>query len=295
MKLKSYAHFFRSATLASVLLVSLCANAGIFDDDEARKAILDLRQQITSLNSSLTATLNANFNTLEQKTKDEIAQMRKSLFELQNQIDRQKTDISQLRGENEVLTRNISELQIRVKDVVQVSEQKLQATEQRTQLAEQRVQAAEQRVQAAEQKVVKLEPTTINLDGKEFVADPSEKRDFDAAFGLFRSGDFTRSQKAFFDFIQRYPGSGYSPSALYWLGNAQYSNRDYKEAIINFRSMIAKTPDHMRAPEAMLSIANCQLEMKDPKAAKKTLEDLMRIYPKSEASFAGIERLLTIK
>lgn len=104
-----------------------------------------------------------------------------------------------------------------------------------------------------------------------------------------------KSQKALFDFIQRYPTSGYSPSALYWLGNAQYSNRDYKEAIINFRSMISKNPDHVRAPEAMLSIANCQLEMKDAKAAKKTLEELMKTYPKSEAAFAGVERLRTLK
>ena len=143
--------------------------------------------------------------------------------------------------------------------------------------------------------MTKLEPIKISLDGREFTADPAEKRDFDAAFELFRSGDFVRSQKALFDFIQRYPGSGYSPSALYWLGNAQYSNRDYKEAIINFRSMISKTPDHLRAPEAMLSVANCQLEMKDPKSAKKTLEDLMKAYPKSEAAFAGVERLRTIK
>jgi TolA-binding protein len=45
----------------------------------------------------------------------------------------------------------------------------------------------------------------------------------------------------------------------------------------------------------LLSISNCQMEMKDPKAAKKTIEDLMKIYPKSEAAFAGIERLRTIK
>jgi tol-pal system protein YbgF len=172
-------------------------------------------------------------------------------------------------------------MQIRQKDMLQASEQKLQAVEQRS--------------QAVEQKLTKLDPVKIVLDGREFMADPAEKRDFDAAFALFRAGDFVKSQKALFEFIQRYPGSGYSPSALYWLGNAQYSNRDYKEAIINFRSMISKNPDHMRAPEAMLSIANCQLEMKDPKSAKKTLEDLMKAYPKSEAAFAGVERLRTLK
>jgi tol-pal system protein YbgF len=274
----------RTVSVASCLLMSVAAHAGIFDDDEARKAILDLRQQITSI----TATVNTNLTAAQQKNADEIAQLRKSLFELQNQIDKQKSDVSQLRGDNEVLARNLADMQIRLKDILQASEQKIQA-------AEQKIQAAEQRSQAVEQKLTKLEPIKISLDGREFMADPAEKREFDAAFELFRSGDFVKSQKALFDFIQRYPGSGYSPSALYWLGNAQYSNRDYKEAIINFRSMISKTPDHLRAPEAMLSIANCQLEMKDPKSAKKTLEDLLKAYPKSEAAFAGVERMRTIK
>lgn len=267
----------RTFAVASFLILSLAAHAGIFDDDEARKAILDLRQQVSSLN----ATINNNLTASQQRSADEIAQLRKSMLELQNQIDRQKGDISQLRGDNEVLARNLAEMQIRQKDMLQTSEQKLQAVEQRS--------------QAVEQKLTKLDPVKVVLDGREFVADPAEKRDFDAAFALFRTGDFVKSQKALYDFIQRYPGSGYSPSALYWLGNAQYSNRDYKEAIINFRSMISKNPDHMRAPEAMLSIANCQLEMKDAKAAKKTLEDLMKTYPKSEAAFAGVERLRAFK
>jgi tol-pal system protein YbgF len=260
----------RSVAVASFLFMSLAAHAGLFDDDEARKAILDLRQQITSLN----ATVNNNLTAAQQRSTEEIAQLRKSMLELQNQIDRQKTDISQLRGDNEVLAKNLAEMQIRQKDILQSSEQKLQAVE---------------------QKLTKLDPVKVVLDGREFMADPTEKRDFDAAFALFRTGDFVKSQKALYDFIQRYPGSGYSASALYWLGNAQYSNRDYKEAIINFRSMISKNPDHLRAPEAMLSIANCQLEMKDPKSAKKTLEDLMKAYPKSEAAFAGAERLRTLK
>ena len=267
----------RSIAAASFLLMSLASHAGIFDDDEARKAILDLRQQISSLNATVNNTLSA----AQQRSTDEIAQLRKSMIELQNQIERQKSDISQLRGDNEVLARNLAEMQIRQKDMLQTSEQKLQAVEQRS--------------QAVEQKLTKLDPVKIVLDGREFTADPMEKRDFDAAFAMFRTGDFVKSQKALFDFIQRYPGSGYSASALYWLGNAQYSNRDYKEAIINFRSMISKNPDHMRAPEAMLSVANCQLEMKDAKSAKKTLEDLMKTYPKSEAAFAGVERLRTLK
>ena len=247
--------FLRSVFLAAVLATSLSSHAGLFDDDEARKAILDLRQQIAGVNST------------QQKANEEIGQLRRSMLDLQNQIEKQKSDLAQMRGENEQLTRALADVQKREKDLIQ----------------------------ATEQRISKIEPIKVTVDGQEFIAEPNEKRDYEAAFAVFRAGDFIKSQKMLFDFIQRFPSSGYSPSALFWLGNAQYSTRDYKEAIINFRALIAQVPDHVRAPEALLSIANCQLEIKDVRGAKKTLDDLIRLHPKSEAAQAGKERLLQLK
>jgi TolA-binding protein len=82
---------------------------------------------------------------------------------------------------------------------------------------------------------------------------------------------------------------------LFWLGNAQYATRDYKEAMINFRALLSRAPSHSRAPEAVLSVANCQLELKDAKGARKTLTDLIKAYPQSEAAGAARERLATLK
>ncbi len=48
-------------------------------------------------------------------------------------------------------------------------------------------------------------------------------------------------------FIQRYPQSGFRPTALFWLGNSQYANRDYRGAIANFRALLAGAPTHPRA------------------------------------------------
>jgi hypothetical protein len=50
---------------------------------------------------------------------------------------------------------------------------------------------------------------------------------------------------------------------LFWLGNAYYGKRDYKNAIVSFRSLRRPTRTAARAPEALLSIANCQVELKD--------------------------------
>ena len=84
-------------------------------------------------------------------------------------------------------------------------------------------------------------------------------------------------------------------SALFWVGNAQYANREYKDAIRNFNALIAKSPQHLRAPESMLSVANCQVELKDLKSARKTFDDLVKAYPQSEAAAAAKERLSKLK
>ena len=96
-------------------------------------------------------------------------------------------------------------------------------------------------------------------------------------------------------FRKRYPASGYNESALFWLGNAQYGVRQYKEAISSFRTLVAGSPDHPKAPEALLAIANCQAELKDSKGARQTIGDLLKAYPKSEAAQAGRERLASLK
>jgi tol-pal system protein YbgF len=112
---------------------------------------------------------------------------------------------------------------------------------------------------------------------------------------VFRAGDFVGAQTAFLDFSKRYPKSGYQTSLLFWLGNAQYATRNYKEAITNFRSMLAQAPDHPRASEALLAVANCQIELKDTRAARRTLEDVIRLHPETEAAQAAKERLTKIR
>ncbi len=82
---------------------------------------------------------------------------------------------------------------------------------------------------------------------------------------------------------------------LFWLGNAQYGNRQYAAAIASFRALVSNAPGHPKAPEALLAIANCQAELKDRPAARRTLDELLRQYPQSEAAQAGRDRLATLK
>ena len=249
------------------------AHAGLFDDDEARKAILDLRQRLESSEKKQ--------GEQNQRQADETARLQRSLLDLLNAIETLKADMARQTGQMEQLTRTLADQQRPLAEV-------------QRQVAELQRQQKDSTL-VVDERLRKFEPIKVAVDGKEFLAEPNEKRDFDAALAVFRKGEFAAAQTAFVDFLKRNPQSGYGPSSLFWLGNAQYATRDYKEAVINFRSLLALSPDHLRAPEAVLSIANCQIELKDTRAARKTLEDLIKAYPQSEAAVAGKERLARLK
>jgi tol-pal system protein YbgF len=235
------------------------ASAGLFDDEEARRAILDLRQRVEALR------VESEQSAL--RSADEAAALRRSLLDFQNQIELLKGDAAKQRGVNEQLSKELSEAQRKQKDISQ----------------------------AVDERFRQFEPIKVSVDGREFLASPSEKKDFESALVVFRKGDFAGVQNIFLDFIRRHPSSGYESSALFWLGNAQYATRNYKEAMINFYAIVERVPDHLRAAEALLSVSNCQIELKDLRAAKKTLEDLVKNYPQSEAATAAKERLSKLK
>lgn len=253
----------RALATAAMLAASLSsAHAAIFEDGEARRAILEMRQRVDGLQLSQQRSAEE-----VRKLGEENAQLRRSLLDLQTQIETLRAEQAKLNGQNEQLLRDVGELQRRQKDIAQGVDERLR----------------------------QFEPIKVTVDGREFQADPAEKRDFEAALAVFRSGKFPDASAAFAAFVRQYPRSGYVPSARFWLGNAQYATREYKEAIGNFKQMLTEAPTHARAPEAALSIANCQIELKDTRTARKTLEDLLRAYPQSEAALAAKERLSRLK
>jgi len=246
------------------LALALCATAShaLFEDGDARKAIVDLRGRIALVDEQAKARATEQAALLEQVTG-----LRRSLLDLNNQLEAMRAEIAKLRGNAEQTTRDLAEVQSRQKDVGQALDDRLR----------------------------KVEPVKVSLDGREFLVEADEKRAYDDAIALIRSGDFDKAVVALTNFQRRYVGSSYGDSVRFWQGNALYGKRDYKEAITVFRAFVAAAPGHPRAPEALLAVANSQAEMKDPRGARRTIEDLVKTYPQSEAAQAGKERLASIK
>lgn len=257
------------ASAVTLVLMGWCgtSQAALFGDDEARRAILDLRQRLEQSQNATRALIEQNNQSQTQTQNQAIAQLRSALLDLQGQIDRLKSELAQSLGAQERLARDLTELQLRQKDVLSTVDDRLR----------------------------RFEPVPASIDGRDVMVDPAEKADFDKAMALFRQADFVSAQTSLESFLLKHGASAYVPSALFWLGNAQYANKAYKESMANFQKLLTLAPAHPRAVEAMLAISNVQIELKDTKAARKTLETLIKSYPNSETAGTARDRLSRLR
>ena len=176
MRNRAYLFFLQLGLACWLSSLSLLANAALFGDDEARRAILDLRQRLEATQQ----TLKSQTAEIVKSQASENAILRGGLLELQNQIEGLKSEQSRLRGTIENLLRELTEIQLKQKDILQSVDTRLN----------------------------RFEPVKIILDGLEFQADPAEKKQFDNALAVFRTGDFAAAQSSLLGFLLSHPSSG---------------------------------------------------------------------------------------
>jgi tol-pal system protein YbgF len=257
----------RAAALALGLAVAAApAQAQLFKDTEARKAIADLDARFkagTAESDALLASRKAEADQLLEQ----LTQLRKSLADVAAELAKLQEESARLRSVRTETGNRLTELRKQLDE-----DGKTMAT----------------RVQA-------LEPVTVATDTGNVLLAPEEARQHDEAMKLVKAADHERAAAALGGFARRYPGSELLPAVRFWLGNAHYAQKNFSEALSVFRAMVAGAPEHPRAPAAWLAIANCHVELKNLPAARKALEDAVRLYPNHEAAATAKERLALLR
>lgn len=236
---------------------------GLFDDNEARRRIEVLRQQIEANQRAL----DERFAKVESAAAD-----RSALLELSSQIGAMREELQRMRGQVEVLANQAEMAEKRQKDFYLDIDTRLRKLEQ----------AGEK---AAEKAAEKPAPAAT--------VDPSaaENRAYQAALDQFKLGNYALAVSAMQGFLVAYPGSPLAPNAQYWIGMAYSGQRNYKEAINAQRKVISSWPTSDKAPDALLSIASSQETMGDRPGARRSLEELVAKYPASSAAASAKQRL----
>jgi len=261
-----------NALRVSLLLAVLAAgatasaHAGLFDDEQARRQVTDLANQVRTQDEAMAQRL--------AKLESENEQRGRAIIDLSNQIDSLKSDLAKLRGQIEVLLNDADAAQKRQKDFYVDLDNRLRALE-------------------------KPGSATGDAAGdagaKSGALDPAESKVYESALNQFKIGNYQGAIAGFQTFIQTWPSSPNAPSAQYWIGNAYFALRDYKAAISAQQKLIAAWPDSAKAPDAMLNLASSQLEIGDTKSAKRSLEGLLARYPASAAAETAKQRIARMK
>ncbi len=228
------------------------SHAGIFDDSEARQAVLDLRTRVSALETQVSAAQRAE---LDQAT----------------QIEQLNQQIADLRGQNELLSQKAEQMQSSAKDYYA------------------NLHGRVNKLESPAPSTAKADKAS-DEDGEEDsdvvprTASPEQTEAFNQALVRFRHGDFKGAELAFKQFIQKYPQAVDQPHAQYWLGNALYAQRKYAASTSVLLGVAKNYPTHPRAPEALLAVAQNHMEQKQNKPARETLQRLIKQYPHSASA-----------
>ncbi len=262
-------HMVTAALLAATLG---SAHAALFGDDEARRAILDLRGKVDANQRDLLRRLERidqleqSINASRDRFETSASTNTRAQVDLAGQIELLRQELAQLRGELETLVNEVANTQKRQRDFYVDLDARIR----------------------------KLEPQQQTVDGKAALIDQSESRSFEAALSAFRSSEFKDAVFAFNNFLRQYPKSPFAPAAQYWLGTSYYALRDYKAAIAAQQIVLRNWPESPRAPDAMLNIASSEMDMGDKPAARATLGRIIATYPNTPTATTARARLAGI-
>jgi tol-pal system protein YbgF len=250
----------RSLLLALALAAPAAAHAGLFDDEEARRQVANIRAQIDANQKALDERLK-RLEAMGQERSDRTA------VDLLQLIESLKQDMAKLRGQIEVLVNQTEQIERRQKDLYVDLDNRLRKTEQTNAQLQERLAQGERDAQA-------------------------ETKAYETALSQFKVGNYQLSITGFQNFLSSYPNSALAPNAQYWIGNAHYAMRDYQAAIAAQQKVVSSWPEHSKAPDALLDIASYQAEMGDSKAARESLSQLVKKYPSSPAAEKARQRLV---
>lgn len=263
-----------------LFLACSVAQAALFGDSEAREQLEALRTKVLEMEARM------------QRTEEVF--MGQSLIELHSQAEALKDEMGKLRGRIEVLEDENRSLRKQQKDFYLDLDNRLRQLEPGAAgvsmsgsgdfTPSPESSAADiQRAAPPKASVVLQLPDTV------------QRNRYDAAYALFKDGDYPGAITGFESFLSQYPQSALAPAAAYWVGNAHYAMRNFDKAVAAQQRLIETYPDSPKVPDGLLNMASSQVEIGQKSLARKTLENLIANYPSTEAAEKARRRLGSLK
>jgi len=240
----------RILALAVFAALALPSHAGLFDDDEARKQIAEVRTQAETRANELSGKLDEVDHRTGQK-----------LVDLVGQMDQLNQQIADLRGQLEVINFTLQNLTKRQQDLYVDLDGRVRALEDG-----------------------KGKDASPSAQAQSATQEADAAAAYESAYNLYRDGKLKPAIEGLGGVANKYPTTQAGANALFWLGMAQAQAGDVKTAQVSWRKLVDNYPTNAKSPDALRAIASVQSEKGDRKGAIKTLKELIANYPDSDAA-----------
>ena len=304
--------FASALTLAgAAFLAAPFAHAQLFGgDDVARKQIAEQSKRLEELKRQ-NEDLSARLARIDESLKGLAAS--NPALDLAQQLERMRQEVTQLRGQIEVVGNDIQMASKRQRDMYVDLDTRMKRLEQPAAAESPAPAISQPGATAATGATGAAAPAAATAPTARTAAtatartaataSPSpgasaadrETRAYDNAQAQRKLGNYQGAIAGFRNFIAQYPKSPLAHRAQYWIGDSYFNLRDYKNAIASQQRVITNYPDSASVPDALLNIASSQVELGDAAGARRTLDKLVARYPTSDAAEKARRRLATLK
>lgn len=112
----------------------------------------------------------------------------------------------------------------------------------------------------------------------------SPEQIYAAAMASFQAEEHGQAVLGWSELTKRFPEHALASNAQYWIGEAYYRQKDFRQALLEYRKVIDGYPKSPQLPEALLKIGLCHREVKDTARAREIWEQLTKEYPGTNAA-----------
>jgi tol-pal system protein YbgF len=234
----------------AALAAAMPARAGLFDDEEARRQIADLRRQSEAQAKTLAR--------IEAEVSD-----KKPLLELVNQLEALRAEIANLRGQIEVVSNRVDGLDKRQKDLYVDLDTRLRKFEMAKVEQDKAAQAAQAEQQAYEAGLAQFKANNYGAAIQSLqsflTAYPQSPLAPSAQYWIgnahYALRDYRSAIAAQQKLISIWPDSAKAPDAMLNIASSQAETGDAKASRSTLQALVAKYPNSPAAEQAKQRLA----------------------------------------
>ena len=271
--------------LVGLVLLSNYAFA-LFEDEEARRKINEMQDQLNNIEKSLEFKINQKFSKNLSKYNSELNELHDSISRLIGDVEVLQFELKNSEERHKVLYQELNDRILKLEFVIEEKTQNI-PQEEPTEVPD--------KIPQAEIELKSEELLNENSNLAPLVDKNIELDEYAEAESLIKATRYKEAFEAFDKFIVTYPNSDLLPKAKYSLGYSQWALKNYNAAIKTYSKIIELHPDSEITPDVIYGIANCEIQLTRITKAKKTLRNLISKYPQSEIIEKAKKRLKALE